>query len=70
MHRRQGHLIADVHAARDAFRTHLSRIASVCALLRQVPLPADDEPGWTPVANAWRASGNAGGSSSTSPPGG
>ncbi|MFD7668132.1 hypothetical protein [Streptomyces sp. NPDC059788] len=41
--------LGDVHAARDAFRTHLSRIASVCALLRQVPLPADGEPGWTPV---------------------
>ncbi|MEN2424225.1 hypothetical protein AABB02_39745 [Streptomyces rimosus] len=41
--------LGDVHAARDAFKTHMSRIASVCALLRQVPPPADDEPGWTPV---------------------
>ncbi len=41
--------LGDVHAARDAFRTHMSRIASACALLRQVPPPADDEPGWTPV---------------------
>ncbi|MFJ2112430.1 hypothetical protein ACIOEX_11145 [Streptomyces sp. NPDC087850] len=41
--------LGDVHAARDAFSAHMTRIATVCALLQQIQLPAEDEPGRTPV---------------------
>ncbi|WP_216588285.1 hypothetical protein [Streptomyces brasiliscabiei] len=41
--------LGDVHAARDAFSGHMTRIASVCVLLQQIQLPAEEAPGWTPV---------------------
>ncbi|MEV5479981.1 MULTISPECIES: hypothetical protein [Streptomyces] len=33
--------LGDVHAARDAFSAHMTRIASVCALLQQTALSRD-----------------------------
>jgi hypothetical protein len=41
--------LGGVHATRDTFSANMTRIISACGLLQQVQLPADDEPGWTPV---------------------
>ncbi|MFD7407764.1 hypothetical protein ACFV7R_35050 [Streptomyces sp. NPDC059866] len=41
--------LGDVHATRDTFSANMTRIISACGLLQKVQLPADDEPGWTPV---------------------
>ncbi|MFF3691703.1 hypothetical protein [Streptomyces sp. NPDC002187] len=63
--------LGGVHAARDTFGVNTMRIISACSLLRKVQLPADDEPGCTPVMRERLAGqGNAGGSRSTTPLGG
>ncbi|MEU6593250.1 hypothetical protein ABZ923_29175 [Streptomyces sp. NPDC046881] len=41
--------VGEVLASRDTFSASMTRIISACALLSRLQLPADDEPGWTPV---------------------
>jgi hypothetical protein len=41
--------LGEVHASRDTFSASMTRIVSACELLRRLPLPADDDSGWTPV---------------------
>ncbi|ELP69509.1 hypothetical protein PV735_46660 [Streptomyces turgidiscabies] len=41
--------LGEVHTARDAFSTNMTRIISACSLLERLQLPPADEPGLTSV---------------------
>jgi hypothetical protein len=41
--------LGEVHTARDTFGANMLRVISACSLLQRFELPADDDPGWSPV---------------------